>query len=281
MSKVLILGHTGLIGSALFSFLSTVPHYEVFGLDRSDCDFSQSSNLDEIRSVFTKIDPDIVIVLSAIKRQDSDTRDTLSANNSISDNIAVLLAETSSRVVYVSSCAVYGEKNTQKDFTEESPVKPTSDYGFHKQYSESIYSSHIAHDKLLIIRPPMIYNPRICKSYGPSLFLNQALNDKQITMWGDGSEYRELIHTNDVCYIIYRLIEDKAHSTINLVSGISYNYASIASFISSLLSVSIISRERSIPTIVNHSYNPATLYSYLPIDYRFLTPQQAILNALL
>jgi nucleoside-diphosphate-sugar epimerase len=280
MSRMLILGHSGLVGYSLFTFLSSLPHIEVFGIDRSDCDFTHVDSISYLKNTYEKLNPDTVVVLAAIKRQHSDSESTLSANNSITDNVALSLVDRRCRVVYISSCAVYGEKNNQIACTEESPCRPTSDYGRHKVYSESVYTSSINSSRLLIIRPPLIYRPYFCNSYGPSLFLNQSLANHQITVWGDGSEYREFIHTTDVAYTIYLLASLEVSTTINLVSGLSYSYSSIANFIASILPIDIHYKSRSIPIIVNHSYNPKKLCSYLPPGYQFLTPQQSILQAL-
>ena len=158
MNSIILLGGNGLIGSKIKEYFKSNKNIDIFNIDKKDIDLSLESNRDLIEETINKIKPIATIVLASIKRQLGDSADIKNHNDAITENISRCLSEKKSKVIYLSSCAVYGEKNNQIEFDESSNLSPTSSYGEHKVKSENIYKKFIDEKRLVIIRPPLIYD---------------------------------------------------------------------------------------------------------------------------
>jgi UDP-glucose 4-epimerase len=131
------------------------------------------------------------------------------------------------RVVYLSSAAVYGEDVHNLAINEQTPLKARSYYGLAKIAAEWILQRVVAgtSTSLGLLRPATIYGPGdIPTAYGPSGFLDAAVHGRPITLWGDGSELRELLFIDDVVRLVseYALMDHSG--PLNVVAGRSYTF---------------------------------------------------------
>ena len=272
--KILILGGSGFIGKAILHWIKSNNSLEYLVIDKKEINLHETSAITYLDKIIKKFEPTIVLVLAAVKRQDGDSIDLRLVNNSISDNITNVLGKYNIHTIYISSCAVYGEKNYQKNYSELSPLSPTSEYGRHKIYSEKLYVKRIDQKKLLILRPPLIYSIYDQKSYQPGKFVNDALNKGKIELWGEGMELREFINIFDASFIIYKMTVQKVNGLLNLVSGKSFSYNSIASEIQKNVGCKLVFKERD-SEIVNHTYASKQLSNIIG-EYKFLSPIQTV-----
>lgn len=265
----LVIGSGGFIGSALLSLNSLT--FDFVGIDKSELDLCTPDSVTSLRSYIQKNHIERIIVLASIKRQLGDSLEIKKLNNTIVDNIINAVVDLDVFVTYISSCAVYGERNSQINFTESSPVNPTSFYGEHKIESELKLKSSFDSRQLLILRPPLIYSIHNQEPYGPSRFLFSALSMQRIDLWGDGLEKREMINILDATTLITRLTRDDRHGTFNLVSGNSYSFSECANYLSNYLpNVTINHRQRD-GASVDHTYNNCSFKCLVP-DFTFSTP---------
>lgn len=274
MKTILILGGNGLIGKKIIEKINQNENLTAFNIDKGDIDISLEINRELIKDRIKNINPDIIIILAAIKRQQGDSSDIKNYNDKITDNLAYALSDNQSKVIYLSSCAVYGEKNPQIQFNEKSNLSPTSSYGEHKIRSEKIYTNFINKNNLVIIRPPLIYDMEEKKGYNPSGFFYSAKNKEVIELWGNGEELREFIILEDAVNIILKLSLISCHGIFNLTSGKSYSYREIANYISKYLNYNILEKERT-GFSVNHTYDNSKLKSLID-KYEFISPFKAI-----
>ncbi len=274
MKKFLLFGGNGLIGKKLIKKINSFKNYSCFNIDKNEIDLSVDTNKKLIKQKVEKIKPDIIIILASIKRQLGDGLEIKNYNDNITENLAYALPENKSKIVYLSSAAVYGEKNNQINYDEFSSLSPTSSYGEHKVRSEKIYRASFDKKKLLIIRPPLIYDMNEKEGYSPSGFLNSGVKDKCIKLWGDGNELREFIFLEDAANIILNLSLIDCYGIYNLTSGKSFSYRQIANHISKYTNCDIIERNRT-GVSVDHTYDNAKLKSLID-DYEFITPLKAI-----
>src|SRR5260221_9763489 len=85
-SRILILGHTGYIGSRLAAALAGVdPRIPVIGKSVHDLDLTQPASVSALESL---LEPDsAVVILAAIKKQLGDTSEVLAQNLAIVMNV--------------------------------------------------------------------------------------------------------------------------------------------------------------------------------------------------
>ena len=194
--NVIILGHSGFIGSKLETYLTKTEHFNIIGRSLPELDLTDR---EQINKLIPFINSECTIILAAaVKRQFGDTLEVFDQNMSIVENLCRLLDDHPiKRLIYMSSAAVYGEETENTNISELTPVNPTSYYGINKFTSECLFRRTFNSNsttKLICLRPPLIYGPGdLGRTYGPSGFISSALDKTEITLWGDGTELREFI----------------------------------------------------------------------------------------
>lgn len=106
--------------------------------------------------------------------------------------------------IYVSSCSVYGNvKGMYEEVTEETPVSPLSSYAYAKLRSEEIIMEKLRqtphfHPTILRLTTVFGWAPRMRLDLVTNLFVYRAWKEGKISIFGDGSQYRSLIHVRDI-----------------------------------------------------------------------------------
>lgn len=115
------------------------------------------------------------------------------------------------RILFSSSRLVYGPIK-QLPVTEEHPTNPLSLYAIHKLLGEKYYT-YYAHNFDIAgvsVRIPNPYGPRQQMKHSKysivGWFVRQALEDKTISIFGDGSQERDYIYIDDIVDALLRLI---------------------------------------------------------------------------
>jgi UDP-glucose 4-epimerase len=228
ISRVLLLGHEGFIGRRVWAaFAECPPEVELLG--RSHPAFDLTERADAGKLVDLVDEETAVVVLSGIKRQLGDTLDIFEKNMAMVVNLCRVLEERpAARVVYLSSSAVYGEEIHNVSITEETPVRPSTNYGIAKYACERLLDKVVhrsGQGSLVVLRPPVVYGPGDAKrTYGPSAFAHAAATGEKVILWGDGSELREFVFVDDVAEVVRRLSFSDFHGVVNLVTGTSYSF---------------------------------------------------------
>jgi len=107
------------------------------------------------------------------------------------------------KIIYGSSCAVYGDDNQVEALTEESPVRPRSHYAILKRTGELLLKSYseehgFEHLILRIFNPYGINQP---KNMAIHRFFDAAINNRPIQIYGAGNQTRDFIYIDDVAWI--------------------------------------------------------------------------------
>ncbi len=106
--------------------------------------------------------------------------------------------------IFASSCSVYGNvKGLYDEVTENTPTAPLSDYAYAKLKSEKIIldaGQKVQHFHPTILRLTTIFGwsqrPRL--DLVTNLFAYNAWKKGKMTIFGDGMQYRSLVHVQDV-----------------------------------------------------------------------------------
>jgi dTDP-glucose 4,6-dehydratase len=150
------------------------------------------------------------------------------------------------RVIYGSSCEVYGSAKPQP-VTEESALKPHSPYAASKAGADRMAFAYYESYGLnvTIMRPCNIFGERQKEGRGGAvipIFTNNALQRKPLTIFGDGEQRREYMHVADVvaAYDLVLNRSDLAGETLNCGTGETISIKEIASFIAQRLGVAVV-----------------------------------------
>lgn len=137
-------------------------------------------------------------------------------------------AKNNVEIVYFSSGGtVYGVKGGI--ISENEPVAPISYYGLSKvQIEDLIYFYHRRYNlNYLILRPsnPYGYGQNIHGKQGLiAVIIGCILDNKPVTIYGDGNTIRDYIYINDFVYYVKELIRmGILNETINIGSGVGYS----------------------------------------------------------
>lgn len=268
-----ILGHSGFIGRRIAHHLQAA-EVPVVGLSREQLDLSVHS---EARALAPLLTPEtVVFVCAATKRQFGDSRALYMSNLAILDSfLQVVERHSARRIVFFSSCAVYGEDIHNLSITEATPLTPRTFYGLSKCAGEWMMDElgrRFPHISIGHLRPPTVYGAGDTSySYGPSQFLHRMWDNTPITLWGDGRELREFVHVDDLSRLACRFGDCDHQGPLNVVSGHSHTFAQaldLAREISGRTPV-INQRDRT-KDKVDNAFDPAALQALFP-DFRFQT----------
>ena len=218
MSKILITGVAGLLGSRLSDWIINNTDYEVVGIDDLSGGFTENinpkvkfykfnlTNLEKLKEVFKKENIEIVYHFAAYAAEGLSPfiRKFNYENNVIaSSNLITCSIEFSiKRFIFASSMAVYGEKY-EPPFHEDLLQAPIDPYGVAKYAVEMDLkiASHQHGLNYTIIRPHNFYgiNQNIWDKYRNVLgiWMYQILNKESPTIFGDGSQVRAFSYVDD------------------------------------------------------------------------------------
>lgn len=236
--KTVILGHDGFIGQHILAcYRDRLVAAEFGGLVLPNLDLRVSDQAMQLAPLFTS--DSTILMCAGIKRQWGDTLEIFHQNMAIVENVCAVLARHSvKKFIFLSSAAVYGENVHNTNISEDTTIRLGTYYAISKYASEGLLSKTLAAHpgtSLVILRPPLVYGKGdTSKGYGPAGFLESILNDREITLWGDGSELRELLYVLDLAKLICDLMESDFSGVINPVSGVSASFQDIIGFLAKI-----------------------------------------------
>lgn len=124
------------------------------------------------------------------------------------------------RFIQISTDEVYGSID-KGSFTEESPIKPSNPYSASKAGGDRLaYSYFVTYGLPVIIT-------RASNNFGPyqypeklmPLFVTNALEDKQLPLYGDGKNIRDWIFVKDHCKAIEFVLQDGLIGEVYNIAG--------------------------------------------------------------
>lgn len=254
MKKILMLGGYGFISTNILKYIDEnyAEEYEVIIFDRImehpkgvkfNCvkkvyagDFSDETNLIQIFNE-NKINIVMHFLSSTVPATSSNAQYDVESNLIATLKLLGIMDKFGVKdIVYMSSGgAIYGDY-LMKVHNEEDAVYPKSSYGVVKLAIEKYllsYSELYEFNSLIL---------RLSNPYGPyhynnkqgiiNIAIRKALAGEKVQIWGSGDGIKDYIYIEDVCSIIFRLIENgvetevynvaagSAHSVNEIVEGI-------------------------------------------------------------
>ena len=122
-----------------------------------------------------------------------------SVNVTGSANIASAAKANDARVVYASTWEVYGTPIAEV-ITEEHPCEPDHPYNITKLAGERILlaADHLQDVPTVALRLGTAYGTGLRSNSVFRIFIDKARNQEPITIQGDGSQFRQFTHSDDI-----------------------------------------------------------------------------------
>lgn len=156
----------------------------------------------------------------------------------LSDLLSALAArqESAPRLIFFSTCAVYGEPQSGQVFAESDEPKPKGWYASGKvaaeQLLERFRSEHdVASCILRVTNPYGFAQGAQCLQGVIPAMLHAAKEGREFTAWGKGEAVKDYLHIDDLCAAVDAVVRASLTGTYNVASGVSRSLREVAALV--------------------------------------------------
>jgi len=204
--KIVITGGSGFIGTHLSNYLKKDHDITVFDRNRppnSEVNYVEGDITDSSQVEETLEGCEVVIHLAAtvgVKITENDPILTLNVNIFGTKNVLDACVQNGvQKIIFASSSEIYGEP-FKVPIDEISPLMPITNYGVSKIAAEEFIKAYskVHGIKYSVLRFFNAYGPGQSTDFVIPEFVNNAINDKPITIHGSGLQVRAFCHVDDI-----------------------------------------------------------------------------------
>jgi dTDP-glucose 4,6-dehydratase len=125
------------------------------------------------------------------------------------------------RFIQISTDEVYGSLGPEGKFTEQTPLAPNSPYSASKAAADHLVEAfgHTWGVKYNISRCSNNYGPYQFPEKLIPLMINNALNDKELPIYGDGLYVRDWLYVYDHCTAIWKVLAEAPPGEVYNIGG--------------------------------------------------------------
>jgi nucleoside-diphosphate-sugar epimerase len=252
MTKILITGGAGFIGSSLANRFLSEERYQIVLVDNlltgdlrklpvnTRCRFIKCdvNNYNDISAVMTSYQFDYVFHFAAVVGVKRTTDNPVMVLNDLQGvkNILELCKNTGvKRVFFSSSSEVYGEPVELPQHEETTPLNSRLPYAIVKNVGEAFCRSYEKEYGLSygIFRFFNTYGPKQSTDFVISKFIASALNNNPITIYGSGKQTRTFCYIDDNIDCIVKILEEELmmNDVINIGNEVDVTILQLAELI--------------------------------------------------
>jgi len=251
VKKILVTGGAGNIGSSLVTGLLKSKNYHVSILDnlstgstenlpQSDASFwrfidCDVNNLNQLKQALKKDTFNYIFhyaALVGVERTQKNPLKVLEDIEGIKNILNLAVDCKAERIFYSSSSEVYGEPVEIPQNETTTPLNSKLPYAIVKSVGESFMRTFHDHHQLefTIMRFFNTYGPRQKNDFVISKFIELALQNKDITIYGDGSQTRSFLHVDDNVDFTIKILENNKllNDVVNVGSDIEIKIIDLA-----------------------------------------------------
>ena len=170
-------------------------------------------------------------------------------------NMLKLAKKYNCRILLASSSEIYGDPlihpQNENYFGNVNPIGKRSCYEIGKRISESLCQDflHMHQTEIRIARIFNTYGPRLTKNDGRVInnFLYQALSDKPLTIYGDGSQTRTFCFVDDLIHGLIKIMNNSYNLPINIGSDKEIKIIDLAHIIRNKINPYLIFKKLPLP----------------------------------
>jgi len=252
MIKVLITGGAGFIGSSMADKLLQQGNYYVVSVDNlltgnilkvsshTNCKFIKCdvNNYNDISAIMTSFQFDYVFHYAAVvgvKRTIENPIMVLQDLDGIKNILSLSKNTGVKRVFFSSSSEVYGEPVELPQHEETTPLNSRLPYAVVKNVGEAFCRSYEKEFGLsfTIFRFFNTYGPKQSTDFVISKFINAALKNEPITIYGKGNQTRTFCYIEDNTDCVLKILENnqERNDVINIGNDLNYTILQLAQVI--------------------------------------------------
>lgn len=260
MNSILISGAAGFIGSHLCDFFLK-KQFKVIAIDNFMTGSMKNINHHLKNENFSFIEHDICNPIEIKNKLDyilhfaspaspidylNNPIKTLRIGSAGTENMLNLAFKNNCTILVASTSEIYGDplEHPQREsyFGNVNPIGPRGVYDEAKRYLEALTVAYknVKDLDVRIVRIFNTYGPRMRKNDGRAIpnFINQAINNKNITVYGNGEQTRSFCYIDDTVKGIYKLLMSNYKLPVNIGNPTEHSINNLVKVIKSKINTS-------------------------------------------
>ncbi len=216
--RLIIDGSSGFLGKSIFNYFLQKDNYQLIKLNKEI-----TSNIDSKKKY---------ILVIATGLFNGSITDLVHSNILRPLQVLTKLDRVISKVILLSSGAVYGSKYNNPRSMEYDILKPYDLYSSTKSTIENLIQLYVSENnlRLTILRLPVVYSANNPKGVLPTMISSYSKN-RSITVYDSGKSVRDFLHLKDFLMALNNIIELDITGIYNISSEATYSMLELASII--------------------------------------------------
>lgn len=261
--KIIISGINGFLGNRLKELLSK--EFQVFGIDINESNDGEIKVFSSNDLINITVDPDYIVLCHAAV-----SSGTISLEIDLLYKVNVKLTEEiitkfpNAKIIFISTASIYHIDGKLID--EDTVDSPINDYSISKYWAERVV---LKTKRAAVIRLSSLFGINMKENTIIPNYVNQALKNNKIEVWGKGKRQQNYILVDDVCMLIKDVIanhqkvvnkillavSNREYSNLELAKMITDETKSTIEFVNEDNSVSLNYNNKKTQNLLNWSPN--------------------------